>query len=248
MENDPMRSESPNAFPTTCWGRVARAADPAGPDARAALAELCETYWYPIYAFIRRRRHDPDEALDLTQDYFARLLEKRVVGSADQGKGSFRAFLRTDCGFFLSHQNERDRALKRGGGAIHLTIDGSDPEGRYLHEPADNMTPERHFDQIWALRLLDDVLKQLAREYDETGRADQFAALRGALGQSPRADSYAALADRLGTTEGAVQQAVKRLRKRYKAFLRERVAATLDRPDEAAIDEEIRDLFAALGD
>ena len=211
----------------------------------AALAELCGAYWYPIYAFIRCNGHDPDEALDLTQDYFTRLLESDVLASADHRRGRFRAFLRTDCGFFLSHQQERRRALKRGGGYAALSIDARDAEGRYLREPVDTTTPERLFDQAWAFSLLDDVLKELG-EYADTGRADQFEMLYGAIGKPAGQVSYADIAARMGSSEGAVQQAMQRLRKRYKAILRERIAATLDAPDEAAIDDEIRDLFTAL--
>jgi DNA-directed RNA polymerase specialized sigma24 family protein len=151
-------SAQPADFPTTPWSRVAHAVDPAAPEARDALAELCGAYWYPIYAYIRRKGHDPDAALDLTQDYFTRLLETDVLASADHRRGRFRAFLRTDCGFFLSHHQERCRALKRGGRAA-LPIDARDAEGRYLREPADATTPERLFDQSWALNLLDEVMR-----------------------------------------------------------------------------------------
>jgi RNA polymerase sigma-70 factor (ECF subfamily) len=239
-------SAQPAGFPTTHWSRVAHAVNPAAPEARAALAELCGTYWYPIYAFIRRKGHDPDEALDLTQDYFTRLLETGVLASADHRLGRFRAFLRTDCGFFLSHHHDRRRALKRGGGHTALPIDARDAEGRYLREPVDETTPERLFDRTWALNLLAEVLKQLAREYADTGRATQFEILQGAIGKQARQIPYADLAARMGTSEGAVQQVVQRLRKRYKAILRDRIAATLDDPDQAAIDDEIRDLFTAL--
>jgi RNA polymerase sigma-70 factor (ECF subfamily) len=207
---------------------------------------LCSAYWYPIYALIRRSGRGPDEALDLTQDYFARLLERGALAAADHHKGRFRAFLRTDCDFFLAREHERGRALKRGGGRAALSIDARDAEGRYLREPVDNATPERLFARAWALSLLAAVLDRLAREYADTGRGDQFEALQGALGGGSHSISYAALAVRLGTTEGAVQQAVQRLRKRYRALLREAIAATLDEPDEATIDDEIRGLFAAL--
>jgi RNA polymerase sigma factor (sigma-70 family) len=241
--NEPV---SPAGFPTTRWSRVAHAVDPAAPEARVALAELCGAYWYPIYAFIRRKGHDPDAALDLTQDYFARLLETGVLASADQRRGRFRAFLRTDCGYFLSHHLERGHALKRGGNHTALSIDARDAEGRYLREPVDATTPERLFDRTWALNLLEEVLKQLASEHADGGRSAQFAILQGAINKQAKQVSYAELAERAGMTEGAVQQAVQRLRKRYKAILRERIAATLDAPDEAAIDDEIRDLFTAL--
>ena len=186
-------SVSQAGFPTTHWSRVAHAVGPAAPEARAALAELCGAYWYPIYAFVRRRGHDPDLALDLTQDYFTRLLERGVLASADHRLGRFRAFLRTDCGFFLSHHHEQRRALKRGGGQTALPIDARDAEGRYLREPADAATPERLFDRTWALSLLDDVLKQLAHEYADMGRAAQFEILQGAISKQVGQVSYAEL-------------------------------------------------------
>ena len=175
---------------------------PGRAEARAALAELCTAYWYPIYAFIRRKGHDPEEALDLTQDYFTRLLESGVLASADHRLGRFRAFLRTDCGFFLSHHHERRRAIKRGGGQTALAIDARDAEGRYLREPTDAATPDRLFDRAWAVSLLDEVLKQLAHEYADTGRDTQFKVLQGAIGKQARQVSYEDLAARLGTSAG----------------------------------------------
>src|SRR5215212_1673973 len=129
-------STSAAHFPTTHWSRVARAGDPTTPEARAALAELCGAYWYPIYALIRRKGHGPDAALDLTQDYFARLLEKGTVAAADPVKGRFRAFLLADCSYFLADRRDHDLALKRGGGRPVVPIDAHEAEGRYRHEPA----------------------------------------------------------------------------------------------------------------
>ena len=132
------------AFPTTHWGRVVAAGDPATPEAHEALAELCTTYRYPIYALIRRRGYSAEEARDLAQDYFARLLEKGILAAADPSRGRFRAFVRTDCGFFLAHRREHDAAQKRGGGVAEFSIDTRDAEGRYLREPADvGLTPDR---------------------------------------------------------------------------------------------------------
>ena len=236
------------AFPTTWWSRVVAAGDASDSRARDALADLCRAYWYPIYAFIRRKGFDAEAALDLTQDYFARLLEGDVLAAADGAKGRFRAFLRADCGFFLAHRRERDAARKRGGGVVVVSIDARDAEGRYLREPADDdLTPDRHFDRTWALGLLDAVLDRLALEHAEAGQAGRFEALKEALGGPGRSVPYAMLAARLGTTEAAVQAAVSRLRKRYRALLREQIAATLDDPTDAHIDAEIRDLFTALG-
>jgi DNA-directed RNA polymerase specialized sigma24 family protein len=243
---DAVPSASP--FPTTRWSRVLAARDPAAPDSRAALAELCGEYWYPIYALIRRRGHPADEARDLAQDYFARLLEKGTLVAANPDRGRFRAFLKTDCGFFLGDCRDREHALKRGGERATVSFDSLDAEARYHAEPADATTPERMFDRAWALTLLDGVLDTLAVEYAASGRGAWFERLRNVLTEGPGALPYAEFARQLGTTEAAVQQAVRRLRKRYRDALRARIAATLDAPDDAAIEDEVRDLFAALAD
>jgi RNA polymerase sigma-70 factor (ECF subfamily) len=206
------------------------------------LAALCTAYWYPIYAFIRRKGYDPDDAQDLTQAYFARLLEKGVLAAADRRKGRFRAFLRTDCQHFLIDQYRRRRA--REGETIPVSIESRDAEGRYRYEPADGMTAERLFDRAWALTLLDRVLEGLAREYAAKGRNEVFDRLKVVLTQDRGAVPAATLATQLGTTEGAVHVAVHRLKKRYRALLREQVAATLADPSE--MDDEIRSLFQAI--
>jgi RNA polymerase sigma-70 factor (ECF subfamily) len=242
-------SETPPGvgFPTTHWSRIACAGDRDAADARVALAELCDAYWYPIYALIRRLGHPEADALDLTQEYFARLLGRQVFAAADRDKGRFRAFLRTDCGFFLADQRDRERALKRGGGQPALSVDARDAEGRYQDQRADSLTPERLFDRTWALTLLGHALDRLAAEYAESGRSPLFERLQVILVEGPRSVPYAAIAAQLGMTEAAVQQAVSRFRKRYRDALREEIAATLDVPTDAAVDEEIRDLFDALG-
>ena len=152
---------SPARFPTTHWSCIARAGVPASTEARRALAELCGAYWYPIYALIRRKGHDPDQALDLTQGYFARLLENGTVAAADPAKGRFRSFLFADCSFFLADQGDRDRALKRGGGRPIVSIDARDAEGRFLHEPAHGETAERLYERDWALALIGRVFDRL---------------------------------------------------------------------------------------
>ena len=229
-------------FPTTHWSRVIAAGDRAAPEARAALAELCEAYWYPIYALIRRRGHPPDEACDLAQDYFTRLLEKGVIAAADRSKGRFRAFLRTDCQHFLIDHHRRQRVRARV--LKPVSIDADDAENRYRFEPADDSTPDRLFDRTWATTLLDRVLGLLAQEYAPEGRADVFDRLKVVLSQGKGAVPAAELAAQLGTTEGAVHTAVHRLKKRYRAILQREIAATLDDPSE--VDEEIRWLFEAI--
>jgi RNA polymerase sigma-70 factor (ECF subfamily) len=244
VSQPPSDGPSPAHFPTTRWSLVLLAGDPAAPLARESLAELCGAYWYPLYAYIRRRGHGPEQARDLTQDFFARALEKGLLAEADPSRGRFRSFLRTVCAHFLANRYDRDQARKRGGGMTILPIDPVDAEGRYALELADGLTPERIFDRTWALTLLGQVLDRLGREYDEAGKAATFEALRGVLAGDPNTPSYAAVAARLGTSEGAARVAAHRLRRRYGELLRQEIAATL--ADPAEVDDEIRDLFAAL--
>ena len=179
------------SFPTTRWSLVLGARDDSGAEAHAALAELCSTYWYPLYAFIRRKGHSPEDSQDLTQAYFARLLEKGVIASADRRKGRFRAFLRTDCQHFLMDQYRRKAA--RGGKTRPISIDARDAEGRYRFEPADDMGPDRLFDRAWAMTLLDRVLELLAAEYAARARSEVFDRLKvvltGGKGAVPSATS-----------------------------------------------------------
>jgi len=237
-------SDSPAHFPSTRWSLVLLAGDPNAHLARESLAELCGAYWYPLYAYVRRRGYGPEQAQDLTQDFFARALEKGLLGEADPSRGRFRSFLRTVCAHFLANRRDWDQAVKRGGGRAVLPIDSVDAEGRYARELADGLTPERIFDRTWALTLLGRVLEQLGREYDEAGKAATFEALRAVLAGDPDVSSYAAAGARLGTSEGAARVAAHRLRRRYGELLRQEIAATLAEP--ADIDDEIRDLFAAL--
>jgi DNA-directed RNA polymerase specialized sigma24 family protein len=240
-----MSDQPPAArFPTTHWSRIVATGDPDAPLAREALAELCQAYWFPLYAYIRRRGHDPDRAMDLTQDLFVRLLEKGVLAEADRARGRFRAFLRAVCADFLANSRDRENALKRGGGRPDLPIDSGDAEGRYAVEPAHELTPERIFDRTWALVLLGRVLERIREEYRLAGQSLIFEVLSPVLTDGSRAVAYATLAAQLSMTEGAVRVAVHRLRRRYGERLREEIAVTVDEP--AEVDDEIRDLFAAL--
>lgn len=231
-------------FATTRWSLVAAAQDASAPAARQALAELCAAYWFPVYAYVRSRGRDHHAAQDLTQGFFARLLEKNDLAAADRTRGRFRSFLLTACQHFLANQHDHATARKRGGGRTHVPLDFADADGRYSREPADATTPERVFDRQWALGVLDRVLAGLRDEYAESGRARLFDALKGCLTGATEA-GYAGLADRLRMTEGAVKVAVHRLRQRYKDRLRAAIAETVATTDE--VDDEIRALFAALG-
>jgi RNA polymerase sigma factor (sigma-70 family) len=232
-------------FETTHWSLVLAARDRASPRAREALAALCQAYWYPLYAFIRRRGHLADVAEDLTQEFFARFLEPEFLATVERDQGRFRAFLLASCKHFLANQRDHARARKRGGGRRLISIDATEAEGRYRLEPAHHLTPEALFERRWALTLLDQVFEQLRDEFDRAGKRDQFEALKSTLTGDGRSVPYARIAERLDATEGAVQVAAHRLRRRYREALRARIAATIKDP--AGIDDEIRDLFAALG-
>ena len=234
-------------FPTTTWGRVVEAVGGGSPESREALEELCRAYWYPIYAFIRRRGHGPDEALDLAQAYFTRLLERGTLAAADPERGRFRGFLRADCGFFLADARDRDRALKRGGGVGPLSIDARDAEGRYLVEPAVGETAERLFDRAWALALIARAIAEVAREHSDPPRSALFARLKIVLTEGPRAVPHASIAADLGMSVAAVESASRRLRKRFAEAVRSEIAATLEGGSVAEVEEEIRALFEALG-
>ena len=234
-------------FPTTRWSRVARAGGPPTPEARAALAELCSAYWYPIYALIRRNGYAADAALDLTQDYFARLLEKGTVAAADPVQGRFRSFLLADCSFFLADRRDRDRARRRGGGRPVLSIDARDAEGRFLHEPSHDQTPERMFERDWTLALIARAFDRVERHYAATGRSELFRRLKPLVASDPDDAPRAAVAAELGLSEGNLRVMLHRLRARFATGLREEVAAKLRDAGDEAIAEELRALFAVLG-
>jgi len=234
----------PGDFAATRWTLVLSAARGSQtPRAAAAMAELCRIYWYPLYAFIRRRGHAAPEAEDLTQEFFARLLEKHFLAAVDREKGRFRTFLLMAVKRFLANEYDRAQTQKRGGPRRIVPLEGLEPENRYRLEPADTLTPERLFEQQWALTLLDQVLARLEAEMTAGGKAALFEAMKGHLAGS-REETYAATAARLGMTEGAVKVAVHRLRRRYRALLQEEIAHTVAGPEE--IEEEIRYLFTCL--
>jgi RNA polymerase sigma-70 factor (ECF subfamily) len=212
--------------------------------AHDALANLCQTDWYPLYAYVRRRGHSPEDAQDLTQAFFARLLERNWVGQADQQKGRFRSFLLSAMNHFLADEWDKARAQKRGGGILPVPLQFDTAETRYGHEPADNITPEQNYERRWALTLLDTVLRRLRSEYEQEGKAELFTALNPCLVGDRTAQPYAELAVKLGISEGTVKSAVHRLRQRYRQLLRDEIAQTVADPGE--VDEELHHLFAVL--
>ena len=205
----------PGYFATTHWSVVLAAGRPDEPAAAAALERLCQEYWFPVYSFVRRKGHDPHQSEDLTQGFFARLLEKNWLESADPSRGRFRSFLLTAASRFLANEYDRDRALKRGGGQKVLSFDAQDAEGRYLLEPVTELTPEKVFEQQWAHQVLAAVLEKLRAEFDGGGRAGRFEALKGFLIGDRGDVSYAQTAAQLGSSESAVKSGIPRLRQRY---------------------------------
>ncbi len=233
-------------FATTHWSVVLKAGRSEAAAAAAALDRLCQGYWFPVYYFIRRKGHDAHEAQDLTQGFFAKLLEKNWLESADPNRGRFRTFLLTAVTRFLANEYDRSRAGKRGGGQAVLSFDAEDAEGRYLLEPASDLTPETLFERQWAHQVLETVLDKLREEFDGGGRAGRFDALKGFLLGDRGQVSYAETAARLGLTESAVKSGIHRLRQRYGALLREEIAQTVE--TSAEIETEIAHLLNILSD
>jgi RNA polymerase sigma-70 factor (ECF subfamily) len=231
-------------FVTTHWSVVVRAGGASGAETGAALAELCQAYWYPLYAYIRRLGRTPHDAEDLTQAFFARLLEKNYVAGAQQEKGKFRTFLLTALKRFLANEWDREHAQKRGGMMPVVSIDQALGEARWNSVPQDALSPDLAFERQWATTLLDQVMARLQREYAASQRATLFEHLRPCLVRGGATQSYAAIARQLQLTEPAVKMAVQRLRTRYREILREEIGKTVERPEE--VDGEIRHLFTAF--
>lgn len=232
----------PSPFPTTRWTMVVAAGDPQRKEARSALVSLCENYWYPLYAYLRRRGYPVDQAQDLTQEFFIRLLEGRYLDRADPEKGRFRSFLLVSLKFFVADEEDRLRARKRGGGML-VPMELSSGEERYQREPAHGETPERIFERRWALSMLDRVMEKLRKEFILHGRPEHFERLKVfLLGQSDA--PYAALARDMNTSEGALKVAIHRLRKRYRELFRLEIADTV--ADPAEVESELRFLAAVL--
>ncbi|MBS0263210.1 MAG: sigma-70 family RNA polymerase sigma factor [Planctomycetes bacterium] len=231
-------------FATTQWSLVAAAADADHNASRQALAALCDAYWYPVYAYVRRRVSDRHAAQDLTQGFFSHLLEKQILARADRERGRFRAFLLASVQNFLLNEREHARALKRGGDCQILSLDFTTGESRYLLEPSHELTAEKLFERRWVLTLLDQVLSQLRGELSESGKPEYFEQFQAALTGEANSEHYANAAANLGITEAAAKQAAYRLRKRYRELFREEVARTVGSRED--VDQELQLLLKSL--
>lgn len=233
----------PRRFATTQWSLVLRAGKASAGEAARALGELCQQYWPPVYAYLRRAGHSPDAAAELTQEFFCRLLE-RGLGSPSPQKGRFRTYLLGALKHFLANQRRRARARKRGGGQAVVSLDAAAAEERLGAEPIERVAPERLYERQWAQSLLERVRQMLAAEYRSAGKAEQYEKLSAFLTGEAPAGTYAELARQWGTSEAALKVAVHRLRQQFGRRLRELVAQTVASPQE--VDEEIAALREAL--
>jgi RNA polymerase sigma-70 factor (ECF subfamily) len=223
---------------------VLAAQDASTTRARDALASLCETYWYPLYAYLRRRGSTADEAQDLTQGFFTRLLDKGWVSAADPARGRFRAFLLTALKHYAANERDRARTAKRGGKVRQLSLDADAAEARYRLEPTDLETPERLYERGWAITLLNRTLARLRAEYERAGKAELFDRLKGCLTGEEPGPTYAEIGQALRMSEGAVKVAAHRMRKRFGRLIRDEIAQTV--ADDRDIEEEIQHLFEAV--
>jgi RNA polymerase sigma-70 factor (ECF subfamily) len=245
--NDSSESALPGAarqFASTRWSLVVAAGQRDGPESEAALASLCRLYWYPLYAYARRHLPNPEDAQDLTQEFFARLLEKDYLRQVDRQRGRFRSFLLTAFKHFLAKERERAGAQKRGGGRKPLPLDFQSGEQRYQREPSHAATAEALYERGWALTLLEQALARLREEQTGAGKGRLFECLKGTLTGADAARPYAELAAELGLSAEAIKVTVHRLRRRYGELLRAEIAQTVTTAEE--VEDELRDLFAAV--
>lgn len=242
IESSTQPAKPQNYFATTHWTVVLSAGKHDTTRAHLALEQLCKTYWYPLYAYCRRRGYNAEDAKDLTQGFFAALLRRNAFAAVDRSRGKFRSFLLASMNHFMADEWDKSRAQKRDAGES-ISLDTDSAETRYIQQPADQLTPEKLFEKRWAMTLLEQVYADLRNDYTREGKGEQFEVLRFALmGESQV--PYVELAKRLNMNEGAVKVAVHRMRQAYRKRLRERIADTVATPEE--IDEELRSLLRAL--
>jgi RNA polymerase sigma factor (sigma-70 family) len=237
---------APRIFATTQWSLVMAAGKQSSELSHPALEKLCAVYWYPIYVYVRRRGYGPEDAQDLTQEFFAQLIEKEHLRLADSNKGRFRSFLLATLNFFLAREWSRAHRQKRGGHYKFISLDEQMAEERFQFEPPDGDSPERNYQRQWALTVLKEALKTLERECVETGKGNLFREVKQLLSGKCEGESYATICQRLSMTESAVRVAVHRLRQRYGQLLRAEVSQTLGSNEE--VEEELRCLMRALSE
>ncbi len=242
----PPRNLPSEEFPSTVWMRIEQVKEATAARSRAALEELCEAYWHPVYAFIRRKGNDPDRAADLTQGFFTALLETGAFTAVTPEKGRFRSFLMAACTHFLCNQRVHEQALKRGGGRCLISMDQLKAEDRFNHEPFHELTPEKTFLRQWALTMLDRVMGRLQAEAEAKGKSKVFEQMRPVILGREATASYAEISEKLGMSETTVKVTVHRYRGRYRALLREEISRTVHDP--ADVEEEITTLIQALAD
>ena len=231
-------------FATTHWSVVLHAGRVESPQAGEALERLCRTYWYPLYAYVRRKGYGPNDAQDLTQEFFARLLRGNFLNTVEQRKGRFRSFLVASLEHFLVKEWVRINRQKRGGGQTILSLDEEGAENRYALEPADKLSAQKLYERRWAMTLLDQAMKRLGEECRQNGKTELFEKVKNLLSGDAQDECYRELAAGLAMSDGAFRVAVHRLRQRYGILLREEIALTVATQEE--VDEEVRCLFAAF--
>ena len=241
-----MRPPVGAAFRTTSWTMVCTAGHQSHPGAQRALAEVCSQYWYPLYAFVRRKGHSPEEAQDLTQGFFFVLLQKNYLQSADRDRGRFRTFLLAAIENYLRNEWAKQQTLKRGGAVQFVSWQTDEAESRYQQEPIDIATPEIIFERAWAISVVEMVFERLRTEFSKAGKRPQFEILQVFLSGEKTRGSYVEVAAKLQFSEGAARVAVHRLRTRYGELLREALAETVSDPEE--VDDEVRHLLAVLSE
>lgn len=243
-DRDDYAPKEPQHFQTTHWSLIVRVQSGGETESRGALEQLCATYWYPVYAFVRRAGRNAHDAQDLTQDFFAHLMERAALDHVDRDRGKFRSFLLASLNNFLANDWDRRNALKRGGGRTIVSIDEELAEERFHHEPATDLSPDKFFDRQWAITVLERAIDRLAGEMRANGREQQFEKLREFLAVRAPQSAYNDLAAELRTTAAALSITVSRMRQRYRDLIRSEVSDTLLNLEDA--DTEIRHLLAAM--
>jgi RNA polymerase sigma factor (sigma-70 family) len=229
-------------FAPTSWTDVMAAQRGGSREAEAALEKLCQTYWYPLYSYLRRKGSDPHKAQDLTQEFFFRLLKENYLGAVDRRKGKFRSFLLAALNHFVSNQRDYERAAKRGGGQALISLDDTDAENRFKLEPVSDLSPEKIFEKNWFLTLFDQALARLRDEQKAAGKGELFEHLRPFIIEDAESGDYNTVATRVNMTANAVAVTVHRLRERYKKLVQDEVMRTVADPSE--LDDELRRFFS----